>query len=201
MEVLSQQSVKLMQGRGFDRDESPEQLAFNVRPRAAALDGEGWSVDERRIAGDLAALLGDPAPDVVATVVRVPVFAGVAQSVYVELERPLGRDEALQLLREGRGILLPETFDAPAAADGEAFDDEGDDGFVAEEQDEAYDLLHDESPGPVEVNGSDAVHVARLHLDPREPRALAFWIAFDELRKGTSLTLVAMLEIALRELR
>lgn len=198
MDVLSQQSVKLMQGRGFDHDESPEQLAFNARPQAAALGGDGWSVDERRIAGDIAALFGEPAPDVVATVVRVPVFAGMAQSVYVELERPLGRDEALQLLREGRGILLPETFDAPAAEDEEPLEDEE---FVDEEREATYDLLHDESPGPVDVGGSEAVHVARLHADPREPRALAFWIAFDELRKGTSLTLVATLEIALRELR
>lgn len=190
MDVLSQQSVKLMQGRGFDHDESPEQLAFNVRPQAAAIEGDGWSVDERRIAGDLAALFDEPAFDVVATVVRVPVFAGLAQSVYVELERPLGRDEALQLLRKGRGILLPETFDLPAGAE----DDEA-------SADEGYDLLHDESPGPVEVGGSEAVHVARLRADPREPRALAFWVAFDELRKGTSLTLVATLEIALRELR
>ena len=51
------------------------------------------------------------------------------------------------------------------------------------------------------MSGSEAVHVARLRVDPRDPRALAFWIAFDELRKGTSLSLVATLEIALRELR
>jgi aspartate-semialdehyde dehydrogenase len=197
MDLLSQQTVKLMQGRGFDHDESPEQLAFNARPQAAALAGDGWSVDERRIAGDMAALFGEPAIDVLATVVRVPVFAGTAQSVYVELERPLGREEALQLLREGKGILLPETFEAAEPAD-EALPD---DGFVDQEQEEAYDLLHDESPGPVEVSGSEAVHVARVHADPRNPRALAFWIAFDELRKGTSLALVSTLEIALRDLR
>jgi aspartate-semialdehyde dehydrogenase len=199
MDELSQQTVRLMQGRGFDRDEFPEQLAFNVRPQAAALDGGGWSVDERRLSREIGALFGAPAPEVVATVVRVPVFAGAAQSVYVELAQPLDVEEAQRLLREGRGILVPEPFGAgPLDDDGGSPD--FDEGF-ADEGDGAQDLLHDEGPGPVEVSGSDAVHVARLRGDPRAPNGLAFWIVFDELRKGTSLSLVATLEIALRDLR
>lgn len=198
MDELSQQSVKLMQGRGFDHDEFPEQLAFNVRPQAAALEGAGWSVDERRLAGEVATLFETPTMQVTVTVVRVPVFAGAAQSVFVELERPLGGEEARELMRAGRGILLPEPF----AAEGDGADLEvPDDGFADDGAPDVPDLLHDESPGPVEVGGSEAVHVARLRVDPRDPRAHAFWIAFDELRKGTSLNLVATLEIALRELR
>ena len=104
-----------------------------------------------------------------------------------------------RLLREGRGILVPEPFGAgPLDDDGGSPD--FDEGF-ADEGDGAQDLLHDEGPGPVEVSGSDAVHVARLRGDPRAPNGLAFWIVFDELRKGTSLSLVATLEIALRDLR
>jgi hypothetical protein len=110
-----------------------------------------------------------------------------------------GMGEAgLQLLREGRGVLLPEPFV------GQQVDDEGEPGFEDDpegEVDGARDLLHDETPGPVEVGGSESVHVARLRGDPRTPHALAFWIAFDELRMGTSLSIVATLEIALRDLR
>lgn len=215
MDLLSRQSVKLMQGVGLDRGDSSEQLAFNARPQTALLDGGGWSLDERRLAGDVAAVFGESAPDVVATVVRVPVFTGAGLSVYVELEQPLGLDEVQRLLRGGRGIMLPEASedeDAAADGDGGAEDEYEDDGDAAEayadeerdqdeEGEERHDLLHDLGAGPVDVSGSEAVHVTRLHADPREPRALAFWIAFDELRKGTSLTLVATLEVALRELR
>ena len=62
------------------------------------------------------------------------------------------------------------------------------------------DLLADECPGPVDVSGSEAIHLARLRCDPRDPHALAFWIAFDELRKGIGANVIATLEIALRDL-
>ena len=92
MDELSQQSVKLMQGRGFDHDEFPEQLAFNVRPQAAALDGQrdgrstsaGWRARSRRCSRRRRC--------------RSPrrwsgcrCSPGAAQSVFVELERPLER--------------------------------------------------------------------------------------------------------------
>lgn len=208
MDALSNQSVRLMQGRGLGADEFPEQIAFNARPQSASLDGEGSSSDELRLGREIAGLFGE-AIGVVATVVRVPVFAGAAQAVWVELERPLGTEEAEQLLREGRGILLPEPRSASAGngsgepsvddLDDDAYDDEPRDDEEQEPVEERlHDLLHDEGPGPVEVGGSEAVHVARIRADAR---GVAFWVAFDDLRKGSSLSLVATLEIALRELR
>lgn len=202
MDQLSQQSVKLMQGRGFDQEEAGEQLAFNVRPQPAGLDAAGWSSEERRLAREIAALFGEPAIEVHATVVRVPVFAGCAQSVYVELEHPIEPEDAAQLMRQAAGLVLPEPLDEDAIGNGEADGELDEDAeFAPEAEGGGTDLLHDQSPGPVEVNGSEAVHVARLRSDPNDPRALSFWIAFDELRKGTSLTLAATLEIALRASR
>ena len=40
--------------------------------------------------------------------------------------------------------------------------------------------------------------MARIRADRA---GVAFWVAFDELRKGISLSIVATLEIALRDLR
>ncbi|MFM7737565.1 MAG: Asd/ArgC dimerization domain-containing protein [Alphaproteobacteria bacterium] len=52
----------------------------------------------------------------------------------------------------------------------------------------------DPSPGPVDVAGSDYVHVSRVRVDPRRPTAIAMWIAFDEVRRGVARNLVAILE-------
>lgn len=209
MDALSQQSVRLMQGRGLANDEFPEQLAFNVRPQSASTDAEGSSFDELRLGREIKGLFGD-AVEVAATVVRVPVFAGAAQAVWVELERPLATEQAEQMLREGRGILLPEPRIAgdtngsgepsPDELDEDGWDQEPHDDEQEDEplEERSHDLLHDEEPGPVEVGGSEAVHVARIRAD-RD--GVALWLAFDELRKGISLTIVATLEIALRDLR
>jgi aspartate-semialdehyde dehydrogenase len=209
MDALSQQSVRLMQGRGLSQAEFPEQIAFNARPQSAALDGDGSSLDEQRLVREITGLFGDTV-QVVASIVRVPVFAGAAQAVWVELERPLETEEAERVLREGRGILLPEPgavteANGVDAAPDEELDDQTYDEEPSEEEDEdpaeprEHDLLHDEGPGPVEVGGSEAVHVARIRADGGS--GVAFWVAFDELRKGSSLSLVATLEIALRDLR
>jgi aspartate-semialdehyde dehydrogenase len=209
MDALSQQSVRLMQGRGLSPDEFPEQIAFNARPQLAPLDADGSSFDELRLAREITGLFGD-AIEVVVTIVRVPVFAGAAQAVWVELDRAIETEEAERLLREGRGILLPEPGQASegngadGATEDEYSDDDGDDDEGRDDEDEepaeprTHDLLHDEAPGPVEVGGSEAVHVARIRATGS---GVAFWVAFDELRKGISLSLVATLEIALRDLR
>jgi hypothetical protein len=67
----------------------------------------------------------------------------------------------------------------------------GDDAPAA---DEAADLL----PGPVDVSGSEFVHVARLRLDPTVPGGGAFWLAFDELRRGSAMNLVAIVDLVQR---
>ena len=83
-------------------------------------------------------------------------------------------------------------------------DDEDDDGFEAadglgtedgeESGAEALDPSLDPAPGPVEVAGSDSVHVSRVRVDPRRPTAVAMWITFDEVRRGVARNLVAILE-------
>jgi aspartate-semialdehyde dehydrogenase len=59
---------------------------------------------------------------------------------------------------------------------------------------EPLDLL----PGPVDVAGSGFVHVVRLRCDPVSPQHLAFWIAFDELRRGVAMNLVSIVELVVQ---
>ncbi len=68
--------------------------------------------------------------------------------------------------------------------------DEDDDGEAAT----SGEASPDPAPGPVEVAGSDFVHVSRVRVDPRRPTAVAMWVAFDEVRRGVARNLVAILE-------
>lgn len=185
IERLSRQSVSLMQGRALDEDVDPEHSAFNLRPE----HGDGYSASsgaENILAREIGAIFGEPRIEVVATAVRAPVFYGIGQSVYVETEEPLDPDEAERLLLRGRGLLV---------AGSTAMDP--DEAVVSEETPigEVLDL----SPGPVEVAGSDAVHVAHVRADPHREGALALWLCLDDQRKGVALNAVAALEIARRD--
>ena len=116
---------------------------------------------------------------------RVPVFYGIAHSVHVETEEPLDVKTATRLLMQGRGLLLGQGAieDFVESAEGE----------------ETNSLSGTSGVGPVEIAGSDAVHVGRIRADPLREDALAFWLCFDDQRKGTALSIVAALEVALRD--
>jgi aspartate-semialdehyde dehydrogenase len=228
VEELSRQSVWLMQGRGLSRRSGPERLAFNLRPVAASAEGDGWAPSENALVAEVRAVFSDPELDLVATVVRAPVFFGAAQSVVVDLDRAATVDEIAALLRQAPGLLVAGSPEHDAwltlvaqREDGIDGNDEDQDDDEAELDDE--DLARDEDdlesgaafaededpsgaggeaprdllPGPVDVAGSDLVHVARLRLDPSRPTTVAFWLAFDDVRKGIAVNAVATLQLAL----
>jgi len=189
---LSRQSVTLLQGRSLDPEEDPELLAHNVRPVPGSAES-AFAPSEQEIARETAALFGEPRIEVLATVLRVPVFYGIGQSLYVEMEESLDADEAERILRDAPSVVV-----ASDDVEGEAAREAAED---VELDDDEPQMLRDPCPGPVDVNGSDAVHVARVRVDPRRPGSLALWISFDDQRKGVALSVASILEIAMRERR
>jgi aspartate-semialdehyde dehydrogenase len=181
IQSLSEESVAMVSGDGIDREKYPETFAFNARPYAAARDAGGWAFDERMVAQEVATLFGEPQIEVLATVVRMPVFVGACQSVWVDLDAALSLEEVREALREAPSILL-------AGESPEGISDE-----------ETASLLADAEPGPVDVAGSSAVHLARLRQDPARPESFGFWLVFDDQRKGVAMSVAATFERAWRE--
>ncbi len=54
--------------------------------------------------------------------------------------------------------------------------------------------LEETPPCPAEVEGTDAVHVGRVRMDPDDPGACWFWAVSDQLRKGAALNAVQIAE-------
>lgn len=75
---------------------TPEGIAFNLIPRIGDLDRDGRSVEECKIAEETRKILGDPALQIHATAVRVPVLFGHSESVFVET---LGEPDIFALKR------------------------------------------------------------------------------------------------------
>ena len=106
----------------------------------------------------------DPAIQVIATCVRVPVFIGHSEAVYVEFENPVSVQEARAALRNAPGVIV--------------HDHREDGGYIT----------------PAESQGEDAVYVSRIRRDPTVPHGLAFWCVSDNLRKGAALNAVQIAE-------
>ena len=106
----------------------------------------------------------DPAIEVTATCVRVPVFIGHSEAVNVEFEEPISPEEARAALREAEGVLV---VDDPARGE-----------YVT----------------PKECVGEYAVYVSRIRKDPTVPYGLNLWVVSDNLRKGAALNAVQIAE-------
>ena len=109
IEVFSKQARQLLNGQEEQLGPVDEQLGFNVWPRldvATISDQHGsTSAYEGRAAGELAALLPDVGGiSVVATL--APMFYGLGVIAFCEFGRPIGHQEAADVLRAAPGLML-----------------------------------------------------------------------------------------------
>jgi aspartate-semialdehyde dehydrogenase len=141
----------------------PKRIAFNLIPHIDAFMEDGFTKEEWKMAVETKKIL-DPKIRVVATCVRVPVFIGHSEVVYLEFEEPISVDEAWALLRNAPGCLVIDKREAG--------------GYVT----------------PYESAGEDATYISRVREDPTVENGLVMWVVSDNLRKGAALNAVQIAE-------
>lgn len=146
----------------------PKTIVFNCIPRIDKLMEDGSFKEEWKMAVETKKIL-DPAIEVTATCVRVPVFVGHALSVNVEFEEPMEVEQAREALHEFEGVLI---LDRPE---------------------------EDEYATQVECVGDHAVFVSRIRKDATIPHGLNMWVVSDNLRKGAALNSVQIAEAMIEE--
>src|SRR5262249_7334220 len=134
-----------------------------VIPHIDVFMDDGFTKEEWKMRVETNKIL-DPDIQVVAQCVRVPVFVGHAEAVFVEFEEPVGETAGRHALRRAPG--------------GSGIDHRTDEGYVT----------------PHEAAGEDKVYVSRLRADPSVPNGLVFWCVSDNLRKGAALNAVQIAE-------
>jgi aspartate-semialdehyde dehydrogenase len=151
---------------GARSDDSPydHQIAFNVLPHIDVFDDAGWSGEERKMIAETRKIMSLPDLAVVPTTVRVPVYVGHSESVYLRFARPLDADAARHVLAGAPGVVVR---DDPSA--------------------NAYPLA-------IDVAGHDEVYVGRIRAVPGDEHALALWVVGDNLRKGAAANAVQIAE-------
>ena len=144
-----------------------KEIAFNVIPHIDMFMDDGFTKEEWKMEVETKKIL-DPAIEVVAHCVRVPVFIGHSEAVFIECEKPLDEDADRDILREAEGVAV--------------IDHRVDEGYVT----------------PKEAAGEDAVYISRLRRDKTVDHGLVFWCVSDNLRKGAALNSVQIAEECVR---
>jgi len=147
---LEQQTASLLAARELEPVQFPHRLGFNLVPQVGPFsEGSGSTLEELAWRAETGLLWGRGAPALDGTAVWVPVFYGHLISMHVRAGRPVGPDEARELLRSAPGLKV---LDTPA--------------------DRVY-------PMPMLVTADEAIHVGRIRAFAGSPDALALLAAVD----------------------
>ncbi len=163
MDELFKQTRAIFVNDAVEKEKFTKQIAFNVIPHIDVFLEDGSTKEEWKMVAETKKIL-DPAIELVATCVRVPVFVGHSESVNVEFETPLTDKRAREILREAPGCLV--------------IDKREDGGYVT----------------PVECVGDYATYISRIRVDPTVKHGLSMWVVSDNLRKGAALNAVQIAE-------
>ena len=140
-----------------------KEIAFNAIPHIDVFLDNGFTKEEWKMTEETKKIL-DPAIEVVAHCVRIPVFIGHSEAVFIECEKPMDENRARQVLDKADGVVV--------------IDHRADEGYVT----------------PKECAGEDPVYVSRLRKDHSVESGLVFWCVADNLRKGAALNSVQIAE-------
>ena len=150
----------------------PYQIAFNALPHIGGFRPDGYTSEEWKMVAETHKILGDDKIKVTPTTVRVPVFNGHSESVYIETEKKISVQAAREILAAFPGIIVVDDPD-PTESDPNC---------------RTY-------PMPIDASGKDAVYVGRVREDPFIETGLSMWVVSDNLRKGAALNAVQIAEL------
>jgi aspartate-semialdehyde dehydrogenase len=163
MDELFNQTRAVFVNDPIEKENFTKQIAFNVIPHIDVFMDDGFTKEEWKMSVETKKIL-DPDIDVVATCVRVPVFVGHSEAVFIETKKPIDAKSARAAMQGFPGLIV--------------IDHRADEGYVT----------------PVESAGEDAVYISRIRKDPTVKNGLVFWCVSDNLRKGAALNAVQIAE-------
>ncbi|MFC1570540.1 aspartate-semialdehyde dehydrogenase [Candidatus Omnitrophota bacterium] len=140
------------------------QIAYNLIPHIDVFLENLYTKEEMKMVEETRKIMERPELPVTATCVRVPVYYAHSESVNVETDGKITRDEAISLMKDFSGITV--------------VDDPGNNGY----------------PMPIDVEGKDDVFVGRVREDESVPSGINLWVVADNLRKGAALNAIQIAE-------
>lgn len=158
----------------FDPAVFPRPIAFNCIPHIEPFMEADYTREELKLVYETRKILNEEELQVSATCVRVPVFVGHGQAIWIETEKKISPDEVRDLLQQSPGVAL--------------LDDLSPDSPRGDKNARSY-------PTTLDVNEyRDQVLVGRIRKDTSSENGIALWCVADNLRKGAALNVVQIAE-------
>ena len=98
MDELFNQTRAVYVNDPIEKETFTKQIAFNVIPHIDAFMDDGFTKEEWKMRVETKKIL-DPDIDLVAQCVRVPVFIGHAEAVFIETAKPISEEAAVEAMR------------------------------------------------------------------------------------------------------
>lgn len=172
MNELEQQAREFVAQKSYTTDIFGRQYLFNLFSHNSTIGEDGYNAEETKLVKETHKIWGDDTVGITATCVRVPVLRAHCESINLTLRKPLGEDEAREILHNAPGVRVVD------------------------------DRKTNKFPEPIDASGIDEVLVGRIRADhsQRPGFGLNLFVAGDQLRKGAALNAVQIAE-ALMERR
>ncbi|MFC1946335.1 aspartate-semialdehyde dehydrogenase [Chloroflexota bacterium] len=161
----------------FDPYVFPRPIAFNCIPQIEPFMELDYTREELKLVYETRKIFNEPDITISATCVRIPVFVGHGQAVWIETERKISPDEVRNVLRNSPGVTLLDEV--------------------------SQDVYHEDEKPPYPttldvLRYRDQVMVGRIREDTSCENGIALWIVADNLRKGAALNVVQIAEELVR---
>ena len=171
VEELAGQTARLLNVQSIESRVFPAQIAFNAIPAIGEFEENGFTIEEMKMIWETHKIFEDDSIQVSPTCVRIPVFYGHSEAVYIETRKSISAETARQLFADFPGI--------------EVVDD----------------VKADIYPTAVaQAAGSDPVYVGRIRKDVANELGLHCWVVSDNVRKGAALNSVQIAEHLIEQL-
>jgi aspartate-semialdehyde dehydrogenase len=164
MRELEDQTRDYAAGKAVTRSVFPHQIAFNVFSHNTKVADNGYNEEENKVIEETRKMFHAPDLAIAPTCIRVPVLRAHAESITLDLEKPLSPEDARSILARAPGVKLVD------------------------------DAAANHFPMPLEASGDLDVHVGRIRRDLSNPNGLMLFVAGDQLLKGAAWNAVQIAE-------
>jgi aspartate-semialdehyde dehydrogenase len=154
----------------WDRDIFDKPIVFDCLPRIDSFLDSHYTKEEMKMVHETRKIMDAPDIRITTTTVRVPVVIGHSEAINLELERPLSRADALEILRD------------PEQSPGVTVIDDPDN------------LQYPTQADCLKEQYRDDVLVGRVREDDTVEHGLNLWCVSDNLRKGAATNTVQIAE-------